>query len=123
MKKIIIACAFVMPMLFVSCKGTYQTATMVPVHNSVSAFSIADLDVKGRVSYRYTPTESDKKGGFKNCAQTAVAALLQQNGNADVLVSPEYKYDSKLSYIEVSGRPAFYKNFRTPQQSELTIFE
>ena len=37
--------------------------------------------------------------------------MLKAN-NADILVAPEYHYDSNLKYIEVTGRPAYYTNFR-----------
>ena len=49
---------------------------------------------------------------LENCKNAAISAMLKEYGNADVIVAPEFKYTSKFTTIEVTGRPAKYKNFR-----------
>ncbi|MCH5239671.1 MAG: hypothetical protein J1F38_05565 [Muribaculaceae bacterium] len=113
MKKLAFLCAGVVMLAMTSCKSNLWTATQVPVSNTVATCTVADLNVGNRVSYTYRPTSADRKGGLKNCKNAAIAALLKENGNADVLVAPEFNYDNTLTYITVSGRPATYKNFRS----------
>ena len=113
MKKLAFLCAGLIMLGMTSCKTQLWTSTQVPVANSICTASVADLQVGERVSYTYNTTAQDRKGGVKNCKNAAVTALLKQNGNADVLVAPEYSYDNTLNTVTVSGRPAFYKNFRS----------
>jgi len=116
MKKFFLIAAVAGAALVSSCgfqKGMSYTATSVGVGTSVQSQNIADLDVSERVTYRYTTTSDDRAYGLSNCKAAAIAAMLKNNGNADVIVAPEYKYDSKLNFIEVTGRPAKYKNFRS----------
>lgn len=115
MKKIVFAAASLV-LLLSSC-GSLQrtTATVVPVSNSISTVSVADLEVGNRVTYIYNTTNENRVGGLDNCKMAAVAALLKANGNADVLIAPEYSFKGDMKVIEVSGRPAKYKNFRSAQ--------
>ena len=112
-KALLYTAAIALPLLFASCKTTVRTATMVSVTNEVKTLTIADLDVQDRVTFRYKLNQSERKGGLQKCKEAAVAAMLKKYGNAEVLIAPEYYYDSDLKFIEVSGRPASYKNFRT----------
>lgn len=96
-----------------SIKMGHTTATKVGVGTSIMSENVADLEVGSRVSLRYTTTAEDRRAGIENCKNAAVSALLKSNGYADIIVSPEYSYDSALNYVEVSGRPAKYKNFRS----------
>lgn len=116
MKKSIFMAAVACTLLLTSC-GSIQTsftsATKIPVATAISSENVADLEVGPRASLRYATTAEDRRAGVNNCKNAAVAALLKANGNADVLVSPEYSYDSACNYVEVSGRPAKYKNFRS----------
>lgn len=101
-------------MLMTSC-GTvsrYTTASSVDVSNTVTTTTIADLEVGERVKYVYNTTESERLAGREVCRNAAIASLLKQSGNADVLVAPEFSYDGEMKTIEVSGRPAKYRNFR-----------
>ncbi len=118
MKKFVFAAAGLMALVMSSCgiiDTRHVTATDIPVSNVIATASIADLDVSNRVEYTYNTTESERRGGTENCKRAAIAALLKANGNADVLVAPEFKYSSDNKVIEVSGRPAKYKNFRSAQ--------
>lgn len=116
MKKILFSAALVASMMTLASCGAYKytnhTATTKNVATAVSSTNVADLEVGKRVSFTYTTTADDRRGGTDNCKKAAVAALLKANGNADILLQPEYKYDTDLNTIEVSGRPASYKNFR-----------
>lgn len=115
MKKVIFAAASCL-LLFASCGSFHKTtATSIPVNNAITSVSIADLEVGNRVTYTYTTTSEDRAAGVENCKKAAVAALLKANGNADVLVAPEYSYKGDIKSIEVSGRPAKYINFRNAQ--------
>lgn len=113
MKKLVFLCAGLVMMAMTSCKTSVWTATQVPVANAISTNSIANLNVGNRVTYTYYTTAKDRKGGVKNCKNAAIAALLKENGNADVIVAPEFNYDNTLSYMTVTGRPASYSNFQS----------
>lgn len=115
MKKVIFAAASCM-LLLASC-GSIQrtTSTTIPVNSSITSVSVADLEVGNRVTYSYTTSNEERTAGVDNCKKAAVAALLKANGNADVLVAPEFSYKGDIKTIEVSGRPAKYKNFRNAQ--------
>lgn len=116
MKKIIFGAASCL-LLFASCSNLSRTttATMIDVNNVIVTNTIANLEVGERVSYTYNPESSERVGGADACKKAAVAALLKANGNADVLVAPEFSYKADMKAIEVSGRPAKYKNFRSAQ--------
>lgn len=113
-KSLLFGCAAI-ALLFASCGSltVSKTATTVAVPTAVSSASVADLNVGERVTYRYTPTKEERASGLSNLKSIAVSALLKQHGNADVLVAPEYEIGGGMKYIEVSGRPATYKNFRS----------
>ena len=117
MKKLFLIAAVAGATLITSCvglqKGVSHSATFVNVATSVQSCNVADLEVGERVTYKYTTTSDDRAYGLNNCKAAAIASMLKKCGNADVIVAPEYKYDSKWDYIEVSGRPAKYKNFRS----------
>lgn len=115
MKKVVLMAAVVCALSLSSCgviKTNHYSATQVPVATGVASANVADLEVGERVTYRYTTTSEDRKAGVDNCKRAAVWNLLKLNGNADVIVSPEFHYDSNYNYVEVTGRPAKYKNFR-----------
>lgn len=115
MKKTILAAAACA--LFMTSCGSFRantyTATAVNVPTVVTSANVADLAVGERVTLRYTTTKEDRTGGMANCKKAAIAALLKKSGNADVIVSPEYFIDPDMNFVEVTGRPATYKNFRS----------
>lgn len=116
MKKILLFAGAACALMLSSCTAfhaTTHTATLVNVPTVVSSANVADLIVGERVTYKYTTTKDDRNGGLNNCKAAAVAALLKSNGNADVIVAPEFEIDSDLNYILVTGRPAKYNNFRS----------
>lgn len=118
MKKIIFAAVAAFGMLtMASCSDVVSRSApaIVDVQSSITSTTLADLEVGERTNYVYNTKSSERSSGIATCKASAVAALLRVNGNADVLVAPDFNYDSSLNTIEVSGRPAKYKNFRTAQ--------
>lgn len=96
-----------------SCKTNVWTATQVPATNILTTNTVANLQVGKKVTYTYYTSAADRKGGTKNCKNAAIAAMLKENGNADVIVAPEFFYDNTLTSITVTGYPATYNNFQS----------
>lgn len=119
MKKTLIA-ACVAAFALTSCTTVTKTATELNVNTTATSATQADLVVSpNRVSLDLRPTKAERRGGLKNVKNHAVAKLLQQNGNADVLVAPEYEvstrrglFGKKITSVSVSGYPAKYTNFK-----------
>lgn len=117
MKKYLLIVSVACAALLSSCgsiqSGMVYTATPVDVPTTIVSSNVADLEVGDRVTFRYTPTSQVRAvyPALANCKAAAIASMLK-NYNADVIVAPEYSYDSDLNVIEVTGRPAKYKNFR-----------
>ena len=130
MKKIITLLASAA--IIVSCAPTAKlvnTATYA-VGKSPMKFIVtpvqADLQVSDqKISYYYEVTELVRQGGFENIVETAVKEALDVNG-ADVLVGLEkqikYNTDGKVVYINITGYPAKYVNFRNCEDKELLKF-
>lgn len=116
MKKFAFVAAAAIALLATSCGSlpTYRshTAHFQNVATEITSTNVADLSVGDRVSLRYTPTAEERRAGHDSCKAGAIKALLKANGNADIIVSPEYTWVSDNTEIEVSGRPAKYVNFR-----------
>ena len=111
MKKVVFFAAAAAMLILSSCSRSVWTATKAPVQNEVKSRTLTDLEIGRKVTFRYNTSIADRNGGEINCINAAVAAMCKEN-KADVIVAPEYHYDSNLKYIEVTGRPAYYTNFR-----------
>ena len=119
MKKLIVMASVVM-MAMASCTTVKKTSTTIDVNNALNSNSTVDLEVSGkRISYTYITEKKIRRGGLKNIYATAVKEALKENGNADVLVAPEYEtrirkgmFGTKVKAVIVSGYPATYQNFR-----------
>jgi len=118
MKKVFLAALVVV--LTASCSSLKKTATAVEVNNSMNSYNVADLDVSpNKVTYEFRPTAKERRGGKKNVLQCAYAATLKNNGNADVLVQPEYTmrvrhglfFSKKIKEVTVTGYPAKFTRF------------
>lgn len=110
MKKVILSLAAIVAMGMVSCTTVTKTATTVGVDTSIASYNLADLEVSSKkISFTYTPTSAELKGS--NLKKCAVHEALKANGNADVLVAPEYVVKNNRT-VTVTGYPATYKNFR-----------
>ena len=119
MKKLIVMASVVM-MAMASCTTVKKTSTTIDVNNALNSNSTVDLEVSGkRISYTYITEKKIRRSGLKNIYATAVKEALKENGNADVLVAPEYEtrirkgmFGTKVKAVIVSGYPATYQNFR-----------
>ena len=107
-----------------SCTTTTKTARTESVPYSMYNATVADLEVaKARIVYTMTPSKEVRRGGIANCKQAAIQEALTANGNADLLVEPQFVVNhkkgpfgifiNKVTSVTVSGRPATYKNFRS----------
>jgi hypothetical protein len=99
-----------------SC-STYvsQTATSLGIATGIKSYNEADLIVSSsKISYTMIVPKKDAKLGYKKVHEKAVALALKENGDADVLVAPQYATSIKrhrIRKIVVTGYPATYKNF------------
>lgn len=107
--------------LLTSCQTQLKTARTAVTESSLRSVAVADLEVAPeRITYTLKPSNDIRRGGFDNVKQAAEQAALTENGNADVLLDPQYVitkkrslFGTKISSITVSGRPAYYRNFRS----------
>ena len=113
-------------LLLSSCVTTTKTARTAATSSSVNNVTVADLRVTDhRITYTMTPSKEIQRGGLANVKQAAIQEALTQNGNADLMVEPEFvlhikkkfPFGTEVSSITVSGRPAYYENFRTLNDS------
>lgn len=119
-------CLLALPVLMLSsCETLTKTAKTADVEASLQSVVVADLNVADhRVTSTMDVTPSVRRGGFKNIKQAVEAKALEENGNADILLEPQYVvekkrnlFGSKVTRITVSGRPASYKDFRALNDS------
>ena len=115
---------------FASCASTTttKTARTESVPYSMYNATVADLEVAPkRITYTLTPSKEIRKGGIGNVKSAAIQEALTQNGNADMLLEPQFVvshkkgpfgiFINKITSITVTGRPAKYKNFRSMNDS------
>lgn len=123
MKKLMILA--VVALSVASCTTTTKTARTESVPYSMYNATVADLDVAPkRITYTLTPSKAVAKGGLGNCKAAAIMEALNANGNADLLLEPQFVishkkglFRSKVTSVTVTGRPATYKNFRSMNDS------
>lgn len=104
-----------------SCITTTKTARTATTSASIKNATVADLRVTdNRVTYTMSPSKAIQRAGLNNVKQAAIQEALTKNGNADVMVEPEFViekertlFGSHISSITVTGRPAYYQKFRT----------
>lgn len=117
MNKLILTVMTAMSVLCVtSCTTVKKTATTQDVSTVIAAGSEADLEVsQKKISFYYDVPRSVRKGGTNSVKATAVAEALKANGNADILVNPQFDMKIRrgaIHEVTVTGYPATYKNFR-----------
>ncbi len=124
MKKIALFCVAVLAM--VSCTTITKTAKTADMPASFYQATAADLEVAPeRITYTMTPSAEVRRGGLDNVKRAAMQEALIKNGNADILVEPEFVISRQKRFIlppvitsvTVSGRPAKYKGFRSLNDS------
>lgn len=123
MKKILIVA--IAALSFASCSKPVitETARTESVPYVMYNATVADLEAaKARITYTLKPSPEMVRGGLENCKQAAIQEALTANGNADLLLEPQFVvnqtkgflgFGKKVHSVTVSGRPAFYKNFRS----------
>lgn len=107
--------------LLSSCITTTKTARTAQTSTSIKNATVADLRVTDqRITYTMSPSKAIQRAGLSNVKQAAIQEALTKHGNADVMVEPEFVieqerslFGSHITSITVSGRPAYYQNFRT----------
>ena len=115
-------------LLSAACTTTTKTARTESVPYSMYNATVADLDVAPqRITYPLTTTKAIRKGGPENCKKAAIQEALAANGNADMLLDPQFVlnhyrglFGSKITSVTVTGRPATYKNFRSMEDKVWT---
>jgi len=112
--------------LLSSCVTTVKTARTAETSSSIKNATVADLKVTDhRITYTMSPSKEIQRAGLNNVKQAAIQEALTKHGNADVMVEPEFVismknnfiFGKKVTSITVSGRPAYYQNFRTLNDS------
>lgn len=112
-----------------SCSTITHTASTETVDTEVYNRSNADLKVSPvKISYTFTPNASYRRAGEKAVLRAAVAKALEANGNADVLVAPQYEvkktrglFSTKVKYVTVKGYPATYTNVHPTSVNEAQV--
>lgn len=112
---------------FSSCGVTKQTGKTADVQSGIQSATVADMRVGDRVTASEQISKAVRCGGWSNIRQYVEASALRKAGGADVLLEPQYVvekhhglFGSKIVRVEVSGRPAFYTNFRKVADSVWT---
>lgn len=107
-------------LLAASCTTTTKTARTEAIPYSMYNANVADLQVGDRISYTYSPSKEIRRAGLPNCKKAAISEALAQNGNADLLVEPQFVvsvrrgfFGSKVTSVTVTGRPAKYVNIHS----------
>jgi len=126
MKHVISFMALSAVMMLSSCITVTKTARTANTSSSIQNATVADLKVTDkRITYTMTPSKEIQRAGLSNVKQAALQEALTMNGNADVMVEPEFVISMKNKFIfgkevtsiTVTGRPAYYQNFRTLNDS------
>lgn len=129
MKKSIFLAATAALFMMCSCSTISHTASTEAVNTELYNRSNADLDVSAqKITYTYTPDGAHHRAGKKALYNTAVAKALEANGNADILVAPQFEiketrglFTKKVKYITVKGYPAKYKNVHSTTTNEAQV--
>ena len=117
MKKLILTVMTAMSVLCVtSCTTVKKTATTQDVSTVGAAGGVADVVVSHKkIGFSSAVPRRGRRGGSNSVKATAVAEALKANGNADILVNPQFDMKIRrgsIREITVTGYPATYKNFR-----------
>lgn len=129
MKKQVLFAAAAAVLMLSSCSTITHTASTEAVDTEVFNRSNADLNVSTqKISFTYNPDAAHRRAGKKAVLRAAVAKALEANGNADVLVAPQYEvketrglFTTKIKYVTVKGYPATYKNVHPTTSAEAQV--
>lgn len=111
-----------------SCTMTRSSVKTTNVTAPVLTTTVASLDVAPQpITYTYIPTRNEsKKLGFNEIMNNAMYEALKENGSGDVMVQVSYqvkgkgvgKFVSKVKKLTITGYPAKYVDFRTPDEND-----
>lgn len=124
MKKLILT-SFVAVLAMTSCSTVYKTSSTRDVTAPLAAAVISDLEVSNqKITYTLVPSKKVRKGGLRNCINTAISEALANNGGGDVLIETQEAIvqrfgfmGKKIKSVTVTGYPAKYKNFRSADEA------
>lgn len=119
MKKCLLAVSVLL--MITSCQTVKKSSATIEVRNDIESKVKADLVISNeRITYSYRPKKKVRRGGYENIKSVAVSEALRANGNADILVEPQYETvirrgltGKKVKSVTVTGYPASYKSFKT----------
>lgn len=111
-----------------SCSLTRSSVKTANVTAPVLSTTVVSLDVAPQpITYTYTPTKNEaKKLTFNDIMNNAMYEALKKNGSGDVMVQVSYKVEGKgfgrfvgkVKKLTITGYPAKYVNFRTPDAND-----
>lgn len=112
--------------MLASCSSVRHTAETAAVNNTVTTFTVADMDVSTTKVSKTTswPYNPFKRVSIDEVKENTEAALINEN-KADVLIEPQYIVERRGflrgGSVTVIGFPAKYKNFHkmTPEEAEI----
>ena len=126
MKKVVLL-LFVAAFAMTSCSTLYKTASTRSVQTPLVAAVTGELEVSNhKVTYTYVPTRAVRRGGEQNCVNAAIREVLQQSGDADVLVETQKAIVCKqgllrfkVKSVTVTGYPAKYRDLKSVDDKTL----
>lgn len=129
MKKISIAAIGVLCLGLGSCSTISHTTRTEGIDTEVYSRTTAKLNVSPNLAtYTYNVDLSHQRAGIKSCKAAAVQALLENNGNAAVLVAPTFEvkttrqlFGTRVKYVKVSGYPATYTEFNKMNKADAEV--
>lgn len=129
MKKVFLFAAVAASLALSSCSTISNTASTEEVDTEVVNRSTADLKVSDRkITYTFTPTSAHQRAGLKSMKAAAVAKALEADGDADVLVAPQFEvkktrglFVTNVKYITVKGYAGKYTNVHATTPDEAAV--
>lgn len=113
--------------MMASCTVTKHSVKSIGVTDPVVSTTIASLEVENTpITYEYVPTKQDSKSlSFKEMLANAQYLALKEHKSGDLLVQVSYSVSAKricgflrVKRISVTGYPAKYTKFRTPNEED-----
>lgn len=129
MKKQMLFAAAAAVLMLSSCSTITHTASTEAVDTEIFNRSNADLDVAAKkITYTYNPDAAHRRAGKNAVLRATVAKALEANGDADVLVAPQFEvketrglFTTKIKYVTVKGYPAKYKDVHATTTNEAQV--
>ena len=112
--------------LLSSCNTLNKTARTAETPANLRTATVVDIvpATDTRITHTLYPDASLHRAGENNIRHAVEHEALVKYGNADVLLEPQYivhkqrgLFRSKITSITVSGRPAYYTNYRALNDS------